>query len=475
MTDITVDVAIIGAGTAGLYALREVRRAKKSFVLIDHGPLGTTCARLGCMPSKVALHTAETWKESRRFPGMGIKDTENLSTAHALAWASLREQRDRFAAGAAGKAIEAASAHLLSGNARFIAPGVLEVDDGNQLQIVRAAAIVIATGSSPVVPAWMSSLGDRVITTDQLFELESLPKSIAVLGLGAIGLEMGLALSRLGIKVTGIDMARTPAGITDPEVAAAAIAYFGREMEMWFGASAELKSAPSGIEVACQGKKLVVERALAALGRRPRLDGLDLAACGMILNERGLPTVDPATLQTNVPRVFLAGDANGDRSLMHEAADEGAIAGFNAASTSNTSFRRRTPLAIAFTRPDIATIGARFDQLDMRDVIIGTAHTAGNARSRVLHGEGGLLRVYADSTSGRLLGASILAIDGEHLAHLLAWAIARGETVQQLLEMPFYHPTVEEMLQSALQGAVRQLPERSQLPSGLVIENTAKP
>lgn len=467
MNDRTVDVAIIGAGTAGLYALREVRRARKSFVLIDHGPLGTTCARVGCMPSKVALHTASLWKARRLFPDAGLSGSEYLSVHRARVWASLREQRDQFAGGAAKKAVDAAGDNLLMGRARFLAPDILEVDGDGQRRVIRAKAVVIATGSTPVMPKWLSDLGDRVVNTDQLFELETLPESMAVLGLGAIGLEMGLALARLGTSVTGVEMADAPAGLVDPEVAKSALAYFGKEMKMWFGAPAEARLLPYGVAVSSQGQEVVVDRVLAALGRRPNIDGLDLAATGLTLNDRGLPTIDPGTLQAGQSRIFIAGDANGDRPLMHEAADEGAIAGYNAVRPDVTRFRRRTPLAIAFTHPDIATVGARLDQLDPEKIVIGAARTEDTARYRVLHGEGGLLRIYADATSGQLLGASILALDGEHLAHQLAWAIDRGETAQRLLQMPFYHPVTEEALQSALQGIVRSLPGRNNLPIGL--------
>lgn len=466
MNDINVDVAIIGAGTAGLYALREVRRARKSFVLIDHGPLGTTCARVGCMPSKVALHTAEIWKEGRRN-GLSANPTEALSVQHARAWASLRQQRDRFAGGAAGKATGAGGNHLIMGKACFVAPDMLEVDEGTGLKTIRAQAVVIATGSSPVVPDWLAALGDRVITTDQLFELETLPKSLAVLGLGAVGLEMGLALSRMGIAVTGVGTNPTLAGLTDPEVAAAAGECFGREMNLWLGQSAHVKPVAGGVEVSSGEKKVVVERVLAAMGRRPNLGSLNLAAAGIALNERGMPKVDPGSMQSTAPSIFIAGDASGDPALMHEAADEGAIAGYNAARQRTTRFKRRTPLAIVFSRPDIAFVGMRYEQLVPENTLIGTALASDDPRSRVLHGEGGMLRVYADADTGQLLGATVFAIDGEHLAHLLALAIGRGDTAQDLMRMPFYHPTVEELLQSALQGIVRRLPSADDYPIGL--------
>lgn len=130
---INVDVAIIGAGTAGLYALREVRRAKKSFVLIDSGPLGTTCARVGCMPSKVALHIAEFWHAQKSFQRFGISGGEHLTLNSKQAWAELRSQRDKFAGGAAAGAERAAGEQLIMGRARFLTPTLLEVEQANVL------------------------------------------------------------------------------------------------------------------------------------------------------------------------------------------------------------------------------------------------------------------------------------------------------------------------------------------------------
>jgi len=153
---------------------------------------------------------------------------------------------------------------------------------------------------------------------------------------------------------------------------------------------------------------------------------------------------------------------------MHEATDEGSIAGFNAARDQAAAFARKTSLGIAFTDPDVVSVGERFDRLPADALLIGTARGEGNGRSRILGGEGGLLRVYAERGSGRLLGASMVASRGEHLAHLLAWAVQRGETAAGLLQLPFYHPVVEELLQSALQDIVRQQGDHAPWPMGLV-------
>ncbi|MGB5010832.1 MAG: FAD-dependent oxidoreductase, partial [Candidatus Dechloromonas phosphoritropha] len=155
--EISIDVAIIGAGSAGMYAMREVRAAGRSFVLIDRGPLGTTCARVGCMPSKVALHTAALWAARKEFAAIGGAGVKSLTLDTAQAWAALRKMRDQFASRPAKAARALAGEFLLEGPARFLEPGVLEVILGDESQIVRAGSVVIATGSSPVVPKWLDA------------------------------------------------------------------------------------------------------------------------------------------------------------------------------------------------------------------------------------------------------------------------------------------------------------------------------
>jgi dihydrolipoamide dehydrogenase len=461
--EIQTDVAIIGAGSAGLYAMREVRQAGRSFVLIDHGPLGTTCARVGCMPSKVALHAGGLWAARKEIAGVGGLETLSLDTAQV--WAALRRQRDQFASRPAKAARALAGEFLLEGPARFLEPGVLEVRLGDEIQIVRAGAVVIATGSRPVLPEWLAAVAERTVTTDQLFELPALPKRVGVLGLGAIGLEMGLALSRLGVEVIGVDLANTVAGIVDPAIGERALARFGREIDLWLGS--EVVVSPSGEEVLMRSGDRVarVDLLLAALGRRPNVDSLNLAAAGVAVNARGMPEFDPATMQVGDLPVFIAGDANGDRPLMHEAADEGAMAGYNAARAEITRFRRKVALGIAFSDPDVVSVGARLDQLDPQAIVIGSAGGDSNGRAKILGSEESLLRLYADARDGTLLGAAMMAAGGEHLAHLLAWAIQRGETAQSLLQLPFYHPVVEEMLQTALKEIAQKFPD--DLPSGL--------
>lgn len=455
-TAIQTDVAVIGAGTAGIGAFAELGRLGRARVLIDHGPLGTTCARVGCMPSKAALHAGQQWATLRQLlngapPPTGAQRPIDL-------WRHARATRDMLAGNTAERTRSAAGDNLLMGRARFIGPTVLDVEGRR----VEAKAVIVATGSSPVVPGFLAGLGDRVLTTDTLFDLDELPASIGMLGLGAIGLEMGLALARLGVRVVAGDMKPLPAGIVDSEIGQAAIERFAPELTMWLGQPMQAKADGGRITVSAgDGQSEQVDLVLAALGRSPRLEGLDLAAAGVPLDDKGRPRLDADGLRAGDARVIFAGDVNGVRPLMHEAVDEGLFAARLAAQMidgrAGDAPARRVPIGIVFTDPDIGAVGLAHDQLDAASTVIGSARGAANGRAQVLGAPDDLLRVYAHARSGRLLGASLIASHGEHLAHLLAWAVQRGETAEQLLELPYYHPTMEELLQSALKDVARQV------------------
>lgn len=463
--DIYVDVAIIGAGTAGLNAMKEVQQAGKSFVLIDHGPLGTTCARVGCMPSKAVLHAGAIWQRYGP-PGSGPREATIHGVSANDLWHVAKRTRAMLYLGIVDRTDSSAGDNLLMGNARFISPEAVDVDGRR----VHAHAFVIATGSSPVLPPFLDSVIERVLTTDSIFDMDELPSSIGILGLGAIGLEIGLALARFGVRVIAADKQQKVGNISDPEIAKRVQQRFSSEkgLRMWLGKDVSVQRAEDGVLLSDGVTSEKVEWVLAAMGRTPNHKGLRLELAGIELDEAGTPLVDPATARSGTSSIYFAGDVSEIRPLLHEAADEGLIAGWNAARHgTTTAFHRRVPLSIIFSDPDIATIGVPFHELDQEQILIGAASGQTNGRSRVMGTEDNLVRIYADAESGELCGASIFAAHGEHIAHLLAWAIQRGETAASLLEMPFYHPTVEEMLQSALSDIVWQQGRPHCSPVGL--------
>jgi len=189
---------------------------------------------------------------------------------------------------------------------------------------------------------------------------------------------------------------------------------------------------------------------LASLGRRPNTDNLAIENAGVELDGNGIPIYNRNTMQVGDSHIFIAGDVDGQSPVLHEAGDEGRIAGHNATSDTVQPFQRKVPMSINFCDPNICYVGERWSDLDQQTTAIGEIKMNPVGRAMILGKNRGVIRVYGDKRSGRLLGAEMICVKGEHLAHLLAWSIQMDTTVGQLLQMPFYHPVIEEALQAAL-------------------------
>jgi dihydrolipoamide dehydrogenase len=227
MTTLDVDVAVIGAGTAGLVALREIRKVTDRFVLIQHGPMGTTCARVGCMPSKVLIQTAEDFHRRAFLDAKGIRGGELLRVDGANVMRHVRALRNRFTDGMIEKTLQYGD-KLIRGRARFVNANRLDVEG----RIIEANRIIIATGSRPAVPDKWKMFGSRVLTSDTIFELQTLPESLAVIGMGVIGVELGQAMARLGVEVVGVARSGRIAALSDPAVTESAVKAFSREFDL---------------------------------------------------------------------------------------------------------------------------------------------------------------------------------------------------------------------------------------------------
>jgi len=276
-----VDVAIIGSGTTGLNAMGQIRRAGKSFVLINGGELGTTCARVGCMPSKAFIQVAEDFHRRHVFERHAIEGGDDLAIEVEELMEHVRGLRDIFVDRVMGGSTDELDEEFIEGYAQFVAPNQLKVGDIE----IEAESIIIATGSTPIMPAAWRELGDRIITTDDFFEQESLPESMAIIGMGVIGLELGQALSRIGVSVTGVDALEHISGLTDPIVNKTAIDLMEQEFPIWFGLPAELSAAGDKLRVRAGENEIEVDKALVSIGRTPNLSGLGLENLGVTLDD----------------------------------------------------------------------------------------------------------------------------------------------------------------------------------------------
>jgi dihydrolipoamide dehydrogenase len=460
MIERNADIAIIGSGSAGLSAYRAASKWTDKVLLIEGGEYGTTCARVGCMPSKLLIAAAEAAHAVREAPGFGIA-VDGPRVDGAAVMDRVRGERDRFVGFVLESVNGIPSEHRLRGMARFIDDHRLLVGDR---QIVSADRIVIATGSTPSYPAAFAELGDRLLVNDDIFEWRDLPRSVAAFGPGVIGLELGQALHRLGVRVLMFGVGNLVGPLTDPLVRSVARQAFAREFYLDPDATIRsMRRSADGVTidfVDLDGREATVEvdYVLAATGRRANVAGLGLQNTNLPLDGHGIPVMDHSTLRVGESHVFVAGDANNHLPLLHEAADEGRIAGDNAGRYPDIQpGARRTPLTVVFSDPQIAMTGSTFAGLEGRDYVVGEVSFENQGRSRVMLKNQGLLRIYADARDGALLGAEMVGPRAEHLAHLLAWSQQSGMRVSDMLAMPFYHPVVEEGLRTALRDACRKL------------------
>lgn len=450
-----VDTVILGAGSAGLSALREVRRYTDDFLLVNDGHWGTTCAAVGCMPSKALIEAANAFHRRGALDEFGIRGADDLRADIPAVLARVRKMRDQFVKGPESVP-EKLGDRAVSGRARLVGPGRVAVNDDE----IEARAIILAPGSRPVVPGPWHEFGDRILTTDTLFEQSDLQRHVAVIGMGAVGVEIAQALARLGLEVAGFDAVEGLAGIDDAEVLAAFRPLIEADVNLHLGADAELEDIGSAIRVTGAGGSFEADAVLAAIGRRPNIDDLGLDTLGVALDDTGLPEIDPSTLRIGDHQVFLAGDANGYRALLHEAADEGHIAGRMAApDASYDSLCRRTPLSIVFSSPQVARVGPALSDLQGKTIATGSVDFSKQGRARMAQTNAGLLRIHAARDTGRILAAEMCAPAAEHLAHLLALAVEQRLTAADMLAMPFYHPVLEEGVRSALRDVAQELPE----------------
>jgi dihydrolipoamide dehydrogenase len=462
MQKLKVDVAVIGAGTAGLVAYRAARAQGARTVLIEGGPYGTTCARVGCMPSKLLIAAAEAAHMIDAAPGFGVHAGEKRVDGVAV-MERVRRERDRFVGFVLEGVEHIAAEDKLRGHARFTGPHTLVVDDHTEID---AGRVVIATGSAPTRVPRLDNIGPGVITSDDVFYWQDLPRSVAVIGTGVIGLELGQALARLGVRVRVYARGGSVAQLSDPVVLRNAARVMGEALDLRFQ-SEVLGAVQDGDEVVLdtrEGGQEQTERfqyVLMAIGRTPNVFDLGLEHTGLVCGANGVPLFDSRTMQCGSSHVFIAGDANNERPVLPEAADHGKIAGDNAGRYPDIRpGLRRAPLTAAFTEPNIVTLGAGYKDLcapGKPKFAIGQVSFENQGRSRVMLQNQGMLRVYAEYGSGRFLGAEMIAPRGEHLGHLLAWAVQSRMTVEQMLEMPFYHPVVEEGVRTALRDLATEL------------------
>ena len=454
------DIIIIGAGTAGISAYKEAIKHTSNILIINDGPWDTTCARVGCMPSKVLISTANRMHDIQYADEVGLTVQSDIDTSQVMQ--HVRNLRDRFTNATLRDVSGWNSAHKINGQAKFINANTIDVNG----QSYSAKSFIIAVGSTPnYEAAWKNEIGNKLITSDEIFELNSLPKSIAVIGSGVIAIELAQAMQRLGVETTVFARSRKVGVLSSPKLQQIAQTELSKELNIKFEILPNLvKNTENRVELNYiennETKQLFVEYLLAATGRQSNLKTLNLGNIDPSFSDlKKLPVNNETKQLANLP-IFIIGDAFTQTPLQHEAAHEGKLVISSCLNFPQViNLTSLIPLGIVFSNPEMAMVGHNYANLTKFGVefITGYASYEKQGRALVLGKNKGAVEVYIDKNTRKLLGAELFIESAEHIAHLLAWMISEEVTLDDILQKPFYHPTLEEGLRTAFKHARRQL------------------
>lgn len=436
------DLVVIGGGSAGLVAGKTAAGFGARVLLIEKARLGGDCLWTGCVPSK-ALISAAHHASASRTDSAGFAATMRAvdGAIQTIAPVDSRE------------ALEADGVSVAHGTAQFLSPRSLSLN-GVETRFTQA---VIATGTGPTVPDLPGSAGLQVLTSESFWDLRELPAELVILGGGAIGCELGQAMARLGSRVTIVQ--RGPRILPKEEDAAARIihdALLADGVTILTGRTAVSATSPdqlSGTIVLDDGQVLHFDRLLAALGRRPAADDLNLAAAGIVRDEFGFVSVD-GSLRTSNKRIWAAGDITGMPQFTHTAGVNGSVAATNAILGLRRKAETRVIPHVTFTAPEVAAVGLQASAADPHRHRIITQHHIHSDRAITESKTSGFTQIVVDRR-GHILGGTIVSPRAGETVGELSLAVNAKLTTSSLASTIHPYPTYNDPLWNAAVVDVR--------------------
>lgn len=454
------DFLVIGGGSAGYAAARTAQAMGKRVAIVDSArELGGLCILRGCMPSKTLLHPADILHHARHSEILGFRVADaHLDMPALQAWK--RKVIGEFATDRR-QALESGKYELYRSHARFVGPDLVELADGTSL---RAKRIFIGTGSKVQVPPLPGLADTPFWTSDDVLELDFVPSSVIVLGGGAIACEFAQFLDRIGSKVILLQRSEHLLKDYSPEAAEVieeVLRLEGVELHTRTHVE-EISTTAQGVRVRFrQGNEVLIREATQlfnALGREPNVADLNLEAAGIEVS-KGRIKVN-AWQQTTNERVYAGGDACGPYDVVHLAVAQGELAAGHAFGRNGLEpIEADQRLSVVFTDPPLASLGLKESELEARGIkFFAAVHPfADHGKSILMNAKAGFVKILADATTGRLLGAEIVGVQGDSLIHCLSGPLAMKATVRDLLKAPWYHPTLAEILTYPLEEIAGKL------------------
>lgn len=454
------DVVVIGAGPAGYVAAIRAAQLGKKTAIVDKQWLGGVCLNVGCIPSKALLKNAEiahTLRERGKEFGFSF---ENLRLDYSVAVKRSRQVSERLTRGV-GFLMRKNNIAVFMGTARLSGPKTVQVSDAEgKVTELQAEAIILATGASPIVPNGWQVDGEKVLTYKEAILQERLPRSVIIIGSGAIGVEFATIWNAYGSEVTIVEMLPRLVPLEDEEVSLELKKAFEKR-----GIRCLVGHKVESVEVTEQGarvrlssedgeKTLEAEQALVAIGFRPNSRDLGLEEVGVKVNERGFVEINEK-MQTSLPHIYAIGDLTGKLMLAHVGSAMGIVAAENIAGVETITLDYEMMPRATYCQPQIASFGLTEAQARARGyaVKIGRFPFQANGKALGLGDYGGWVKLVVDEKYGEILGAHLIGPEVTELLPELTLARMMELTPAEIARNVHAHPTLSEVLMEAAHAA----------------------
>lgn len=440
-------IVIIGAGPGGQEAALKAAKMGAKVTLIEKGELGGVCLNCGCVPSKTWLSAAHNFSSLKEIAKYGTKEQELSSLSSSYDFSKIQQNRQAVIA-RLKRGLEflykQAKVNLIKGEAKIKSGKTIVVNE----QEITFDALILACGSSAFYPPAFESFKDKLLDNTKVFNLEKLPKSITILGGGAIGCEFACFFNALGIKVVLVEKLPSIVQVMGQDISRAvktALEKRGIEIKTGIGANTLEIEGENKIIILENGEKIVSEEVLVALGRKVDLSGLNLEALNIAYDRKGVKA-NPRTMQVK-DNIYAVGDITGLSLLAHAAAAQ-ATAAVNHILTGKGSYNNDLIPSVLYTWPEAASIGLVKEKA-LFPVKAHKSFYLANGRALSQNESEGFAQIITEEATGKIVGAQIVGAGAGEMIHLISLAIKNNMTLEDFADLTFAHPTLAEVLRDA--------------------------
>lgn len=445
-------LAILGSGPGGYVAAIRAAQLGARVTVIEEEEVGGTCLNWGCIPTKSLTASSEMFSRAKRLQEFGIETSGNISPN----FLKILERKNRIVNLQIKGIRNLFKIHgitLQEGRGHFVSPTeIVVVSKNGSHETVTADRIIVATGSKPLQFPDFPFDGRQILSTDDVFRLDAIPRSLIIIGAGVSGCEFACIFRQLGSEVTILEKLPRALATEDNEISH----IFERELKkrgirLIPGITIDKLDTQDGIVhvFLSNGKELRAERALVSVGRSFNSDGIGLEKVG-IRKGTGGEIIANEKMETNISGIYAIGDVTGGHMLAHVASAEGIIAANNSMGGNERADYSAVPAAI-FTSPEIASVGIREQQAAEMGIKVrsGRFQFRTLAKSHIMGEIEGMIKIIADESSDRILGVHVIGPHASDLIHEGVLAISKGLKTKDISGIMHAHPTLSEVLQEA--------------------------